>query len=135
MRDLKTVYKANNKTQAQQALKSLASKWEKTYPVVITSWQHNWEKLSTYFAYTPPIRKLIYTTNPIEGYHRQIRKVTKNKSTFTSDTALLKLVFLATRNIMKKWTMPLPNWALTVQQLAIKFGKRMPIDLPLKNTP
>ncbi|SHE87606.1 Transposase, Mutator family, partial [Fodinibius roseus] len=74
-------------------------------------------------------RKLIYTTNAVEGYHRQIRKVTKTKGAFTSDMALLKLVYLATRNIKKKWTSPLQNWALTVQQLAIKFGDRLPLDL------
>ena len=73
----------------------------KKYPVVIGSWQRNWEKLTTYFAYPAAIRKLIYTTNTIEGYHRQIRKVTKTKGAFTSDMALLKLVYLATKNIEK----------------------------------
>lgn len=71
------------------------------------------------------IRKLIYTTNTVEGYHRQIRKVTKNKGVFPSDTALEKLVYLAYRNIRKKWTMPLANWATISQQLAIKFGERL----------
>ena len=74
--------------------------------------------------YTPAIRKLIYTTNTVEGYHRQIRKVTKNKGVFPSDTTLEKLVYLAYRNIRKKWTMPLANWATISQQLAIKFGER-----------
>ncbi len=68
-------------------------------------------------------------TNPVEGVHRQLRKVTKTKGAFTSDIALLKLVYLATRNIKKKWTAPLQNWALTVQQLAIRFGDRLPLDL------
>ena len=94
------------------------------YPIVIRSWQENWDKLSEYFQYTPAIRKLIYTTNTVEGYHRQIRKVTKNKGVFPSDTALEKLVYLAYRNIRKKWTMPLANWATISQQLAIKFGER-----------
>lgn len=91
-------------------------------PIVIRSWQDNWDKLSEYFQYTPAIRKLIYTTNTVEGYHRQIRKVTKNKGVFPSDTALEKLVYLAYRNIRKKWTMPLANWATISQQLVIKFG-------------
>ena len=99
-------------------------KWGEQYPVVIRSWQENWDKLSEYFQYTPAIRKLIYTTNTVEGYHRQIRKVTKNKGVFPSDTALEKLVYLAYRNIRKKWTMPLANWATISQQLAIKFGER-----------
>ena len=102
----------------------LDEKWGEQYPVVIRSWQDNWDKLSEYFQYTPVIRKLIYTTNTVEGYHRQIRKVTKNKGVFPSDTALEKLVYLAYRNIRKKWTMPLANWATISQQLAIKFGNR-----------
>jgi transposase-like protein len=129
MRELKKVYRADTKDLAQMELEELAEKWEAKYPVVIASWRDNWEKLTTYFQYTPPIRKLIYTTNAVEGYHRQIRKVTKTKGAFTSDMALLKLVYLATQNIEKKWTTPLQNWALTVQQLAIKFGDRLPLDL------
>lgn len=129
MKDLKPVYQADTREAAEMALLELADKWEKKYPVVIQSWQNNWEKLSTYFAYTAPIRKLIYTTNAVEGYHRQVRKVTKTKGAFPSDMALLKLVYLATRRIEKKWTTPLQNWGLTVQQLAIKFEGRLPLDL------
>ncbi|SMO94972.1 IS256 family transposase [Fodinibius sediminis] len=129
MRDLKRVYRADTKDLAELALDELASKWEAKYPIVIQSWQNNWEKLTTYFQYTQLIRRLIYTTNAVEGYHRQLRKVTKTKGAFTSDMALLKLVYLATKNIEKKWTSPLQNWALTVQQLAIRFGDRLPLDL------
>lgn len=129
MRDLKRVYRADTKDLAELALEDLAGQWEARYPVVIASWRDNWEKLTTYFQYTAPIRKLIYTTNAVEGYHRQLRKVTKTKGAFTSDMALLKLVYLATKNIEKKWTSPLQNWALTVQQLAIRFGDRLPLDL------
>ncbi|PWK23391.1 transposase, partial [Maribacter polysiphoniae] len=93
------------------------------------SWQRNWEQLSQYFQYTEPIRKIIYTTNAVEGFHRQVRKVTKTKGAFTNDMALLKLVYLATKNIEKKWTSPLHNWSLTVQQLYIKFGERIPLVL------
>ena len=129
MKELKEVYRADTKELAEMALLNLSEKWGKKYPIVIQSWESNWEKLTTYFQYTAPIRKLIYTTNAVEGYHRQIRKVTKTKGAFTSDMALLKLVYLATKNIEKKWTSPLQNWSLTVQQLAIKFGDRLPIDL------
>lgn len=132
MRDLKKVYRADTKDLAEVQLDELASKWEAKYPVVIGSWRGNWEKLTTYFQYTAPIRRMIYTTNAVEGYHRQLRKVTKTKGAFTSDMALLKLVYLATRNIEKKWTAPLQNWALTVQQLAIRFEDRLPLDLTRK---
>jgi putative transposase len=98
------------------------------YPLVIDSWQRNWEKLSTYFKYPQAIRKLIYTTNTIEGYHRQIRKVTKTKGAFTSDMALLKLIFLASQNIEKKWTMPLNNWSLSISQLNIFFPNRLNLN-------
>ena len=131
LRDLKEVYKGLNLSAAEEALSALAQKWGKKYPLVIKSWQDNWEKLSAYFAYTAEIRKLIYTTNAVEGLHRQIRRVTKTKSAFDSDMALLKLVFLATKRIAKKWNMPIPNWGLTAQQLAIKFGERMPLTLTL----
>lgn len=130
MKDLKKVYRASSKDLAETELLNLEEKWGKKYPVVIDSWQHNWDKLSTYFQYAEPIRKLIYTTNPIEGYHRQIRKVTKTKGAFPNEMALLKLVYLATMRIQKKWTSPVQNWGLTVQQLAIKFEGRL--DLGLK---
>lgn len=130
MRDLKRVYRAETKDLAEIALQDLDDKWGNKYPVVIGSWRDNWEKLTTYFQYTPPIRKLIYTTNAVEGYHRQIRKPAKTKGAFTSDMALLKLIYLATKNIEKNPAAPLQNWALTVQQLAIRFGDRLPLDLP-----
>lgn len=125
LRELKPVYKAATKELAEVNLEALAQNWEKKYPVVIRSWQQNWEKLSTYFTYTEDIRRIIYTTNTIEGFHRQVRKVTKNKGVFPSDDALLKLVYLAYRNISKKWTQPLQNWSLTVSQLAIHFEGRL----------
>lgn len=129
MRDLKLVYRATGKQVAEDALLDLGEKWGAKYPVVIQSWQRNWEQLSQYFQYTEPIRKIIYTTNAVEGFHRQVRKVTKTKGAFTNDMALLKLVYLVTKNIEKKWTSPLHNWSLTVQQLYIKFGDRLPLDL------
>lgn len=129
MADLKEIYKATSKDFAEEKLKSLSEKWEKKYPVVINSWNNNWHKLSTYFKYTEAIRKIIYTTNAIEGFHRQIRKVTKNKTAFTTDMALLKLIYLAQRNISKKWTSPLQNWSLTVSQLSIIFGQRLKLRI------
>ena len=129
LRDLKLVYRATSKEIAEDELLALGEKWGKKYPVVIESWQNNWEELSQYFQYTPPIRKIIYTTNAVEGFHRQVRKVTKTKGAFTNDMALLKLVYLATRNIEKKWTSPLHNWSLVIQQLYIKFGERIPLSL------
>jgi transposase-like protein len=129
MKELKKVYRADTKDMAEMELENLAENWKKKYPVVIESWQRNWDKLSTYFQYTSPIRKLIYTTNPIEGYHRQIRKVTKNKGAFPNEMSLLKLTYLATKRIEQKWTSPLSNWGLTVQQLAIKFEGRLDLDI------
>lgn len=129
MKDLKKVYRSSSKDQAETELLDLSERWGKKYPVVIDSWQKNWEKLSTYFQYTEPVRKLIYTTNPIEGYHRQIRKVTKTKGAFPNEMALLKLVYLATKRIEEKWSAPVQNWGLTVQQLAIKFEGRLDLDL------
>jgi putative transposase len=127
LRDLKTVYSAVSKETAETQLDALDNRWGEMYPIVIKSWRDNWERLTEYFQYTPAIRKIIYTTNTVEGYHRQVRKVTKNKGVFPSDTALEKLVYLAYRNIHEKWTMPLANWALISQQLAIKFGERFEI--------
>ena len=129
MSDLKLVYRADNEQVSLDELEKLREKWDKKYPMVIASWQTNWSKLATYFRYPAGIRKLIYTTNTIEGYHRQIRKVTKNKGVFTSDMALLKLIYLVTERIQQKWTMPLTNWALSASQLKIIFGDRMKTDL------
>lgn len=129
MKDLKRVYQAATKMQAEAQLTRLDEIWGQKYPVVIKSWQTNWDKLTTYFEYDDHIRRLIYTTNAVEGFHRQIRKVTKTKGAFPSDLALMKLIYLAVQNISKKWTHPLQNWALTVQQLSIRFGDRFILSL------
>lgn len=125
--DLKLVYRAATLEKAEMELQNLAVKWNGKYPVVVRSWQENWSNLSRYFQYTGEIRRLIYTTNTVEGYHRQVRKVTKTKGVFTSDDSLVKLVYLAYRNIKKKWTMPLANWSLIAQQLCIRFNDRFKI--------
>jgi len=129
LKDLKKVYRAATKEIAEDELLKLEEAWGKKYPIVIQSWQNNWDRLSTYFDYQPEIRRMIYTTNAVEGFHRQVRKVTKTKGAFPSDMALLKLIYLAVGNISKKWTQPLHNWGLVVQQLCIRFGDRVKIDL------
>ena len=127
--DLKTIYQAPTLGLAELNFDKLQDKWDKKYPVVMDSWKRNWDKLTSYFAYDEQIRKLIYTTNAVEGFHRQVRKVTKTKGVFPNDMALMKLIYLAVINISKKWTQPLHNWALTAGQLRIKFGDRMPLDI------
>jgi transposase-like protein len=131
MRDLKKVYRATTKEIAAEMLDELDSFWGDKYPVVILSWRNNWEELSQYFKYAPDIRRIIYTTNTVEGFNRQLRKVTKSKGVFPSEAALMKMIFLAARDIMKKWTSSISNWALSAQQLAIHFGDRMKLDLNL----
>jgi transposase-like protein len=125
LQDLKQVYQAPTKVQAEQALDALEQTWGTKYPVVIASWRRNWEHLSSYFEFSSAIRKLMYTTNIIEGYHRQLRKVTKTKGAFPNDMALLKLLFLATRHIVEKWSQPPAHWGEILSQLTIRFGERV----------
>jgi len=127
MVDLKTVYQAQTKDLAEYNLLRLEEKWGDKYPMVIKSWQNNWDNLTTYFKYSSDVRRLIYTTNPIEGFHRQVRKYTKTKGAFTSENALFKLIFCAINNIALKWNQPLHNWALTISQLDIYFPNRLNI--------
>lgn len=123
--DMKLICRSANKELAEEHLNAFENKWGKKYPIAIKSWRNNWHKLSTFFKYAADIRRLIYTTNTIEGFHRQIRKATKTKGAFTNDMALLKLVCLASQRIAEKWTMPLQNWGLTMQQLSILFEGRL----------
>jgi transposase-like protein len=123
--DLKPVYKANNYEQGYEKLLEFEEKWGKKYPLSVKGWMDNWGNLSTYFEFSADIRTAIYTTNAIEAMHRQIRKVTKTKGAFTSDQALLKLVYLAVKDMSKKWTMPIRNWGLTMSQLYVRFGDRL----------
>ncbi len=102
LRDLKLVYAADTKEKAETELDNLEKKWGELYPIVIKSWRDKWELLSCYFQYMSAIRKIIYTTNTVEGYHRQVRKNTKTKGVFPTDDSLYKLVYLAYRNIRKK---------------------------------
>ena len=123
--DLKFIYQANNQEQGYEKLLEFEEKWGKKYPLSVKGWMDNWVNLSTYFEYDSDVRRAIYTTNAIEAMHRQIRKVTKTKGAFTSDQALLKIVYLVIKDISKKWTMPIKNWGLTMSQLYIKFGDRL----------
>ena len=131
LKDLKKVYQAGTKSNVEGMLDELEVKWGEKYPIVLLSWRNNWEELSQYFKYPPDIRRIIYTTNTVEGFNRQLRKVTKSKGVFPNEHALLKMIFLAARDIMKKWTSVISNWALTAQQLAIYFEDRMKVDLNL----
>jgi len=123
--DLKLIYTALTEEAALEALMSLKKKWEKKYPSGVKSWVENWDILSTFFAYPPEIRKIIYTTNIIEGLHRQFRKVTKTKSVFPNDESLRKMLYLASLNITKKWTMRYRNWDSVLNQLTIMFEERV----------
>jgi transposase-like protein len=129
MLDLRTVYQANTQSQAEDNLNALEEKWGSKYPAVIKSWRDNWHKLSTMFQFPQEIRKVIYTTNIIEGFHRQVRKVTKTKGAFTSDMALLKLIYLATCRMVEKWNTPIRNWPIIASQLKIYFADRAHINI------
>lgn len=131
IKDLKLVYRAQNKDAAETALDELDEKWGEKYPIVIRSWRKRWQNLSVYFRYPEPIRKVIYTTNSIEAVHRQFRKLTKTKGAFPNDNSLLKLLYMGIRNAEKKWTMPIQNWNQTLSQLAIFFDGRLDETLDL----
>ena len=103
MSDLKAVYQAKSLDSAEESLTKLEDKWMKKYPISVRSWRNNWDELSTYFVYSHHLRRIIYTTNTIESYNRQLRKVTKNRSVFPTVTSLEKLLYLATKNIEEKW--------------------------------
>ena len=127
--DLKPVYKAATEDIALAALDEFEAKWVAKYPLGVKSWRANWTELSTMFKYPPEIRKLIYTTNAIENFNRQLRKVTKTKSAFVSDDALMKLLYLTTMQIVDKWTMPIRDWGMILDNLMIYFGDRVDIAL------
>lgn len=124
--DLKTVYQAATREEAEANLQKLEQTWKNKYAAAVRSWQNNWDDLATFFEFPKEIRRLIYTTNTVEGYHRQLRKVTKNKGSFPTEQAVRKLLYLATMDITKKWTAPIQNWPLILNQLAIRFEDRWP---------
>lgn len=124
MADLKTVYQASTREEAEANLLKLENAWGQKYAAAIRSWQNNWEELATFFEFPKEIRRLIYTTNTVEGYHRQVRKVIKNKPMFPTEQSARKLLYLATMDITKKWNAPIRNWPLILNQLAIRFEDR-----------
>ena len=125
--DLKTVYQAATREEAESNLLRLGETWGDKYAIAIRSWEQNWESLSTFFDYPQEIRRIIYTTNTVEGYNRQLRKVIKTKASFPSAEAARKLLYLANRDITKKWTSPIRDWAKILNQLAILFEGRFPM--------
>lgn len=125
--DLKTVYKASSREEAKANLARLGETWGEQYAIAVRSWENNWENLTTMFDFPKEIRRLIYTTNTVEGYHRQLRKVIKTKSSFSSPDAARKLLYLISRDITRKWTAPTRDWAKVLNQLAIRFEGRFPI--------
>ena len=126
MADLKAVYAAVDEAAALDALDTFSERWDKKYPKIAPSWRENWSNLSTYFKYPQEVRSLIYTTNAIECFNRQLRKVTKAKSVFPTDDSLLKMLYLAMMDITKKWTGRRQDWSVIHTQLAVFFADRMP---------
>jgi putative transposase len=124
-KDMKQIYDAPTKQAARAALEDLANTWGRKYPYAIKSWEENWEELTVFFDFPLEIRKIIYTTNLIENLNGKIRKYTKNKLSFPTDEAVLKSVFLALREATKKWTMPIHNWGLILNQFLTIFEKRV----------
>ena len=126
MHDLKAIYAAVDEPAALEALEHFSEAWDAKYPSITLSWRSNWANVSPYFKYPEELRRLIYTTNTIEGFNRQLRKVTKAKSVFPTDDSLLKMLYLAMMDITKKWTGRRPDWSKIHAQLAVYFADRMP---------
>ena len=129
MKDLKEVYKAPTEELALAQLDNLKEKWGSNYGMVIDSWYNNWNNLDTFFKFSPQIRKLIYTTNVLEGFNRQVRKFTKVRTIFPTDESLNKCVYLATMEIMEKWTQPIHNWGTTLAELSLYFKEQLRYEL------
>jgi putative transposase len=126
--DLRTVYAAATLEAATAALHEFEQKWGADYPPIVQSWRRNWDRITPFFDYAPEVRRIIYTTNAIESVNMSLRKITKNRGSFPSDEALLKLFYLALNNIAKKWTMPVQNWKPVLNRFTIQFGERMPTN-------
>ncbi|BFH16743.1 hypothetical protein J6TS7_24760 [Paenibacillus dendritiformis] len=128
--DLKPIYKAVTEEMALVERDRFEETWGTKYPLIVRSWRTNGDELATFFKYPPEIRKLIYTTNRIESYHRQLRKVTKGKSIFPTDEALLKMLYLVTMDVTRKWTGRVQNWGQMLLQLSVFFPERIGQHLP-----
>lgn len=126
--DLRNIYTAATESEAETRLDEFAEKWDAKFPMISKSWRANWGRVIPFFAHPPEIRKVIYTTNAIESLNSSLRKVTKTRSSFPNDEAVLKLLYLALRNIAKKWTMPIQNWKAALNRFAIIYEDRVPVD-------
>ncbi len=124
--DLAQIYRSSTVAEAEINLSRFAEKWDKKYPSISAAWQRHWANIITFFDYPPEIRKVIYTTNAIESLNMTVRKVIKNKRAFPNDDSMIKLVYLALKNIEKKWTMPIRDWGLAATRFHIEFGTRFP---------
>lgn len=122
---LKPIYTAPSEAAAVEELEQFEQAWGQKYPLIVRSWRNNWAEIATFFKYPPEIRKIIYTTNMIENYHRQLRKVTKGKSIFPSDEALQKMLYLVTQDVLRKWTGRVHNWEQILLQLSIFFPEKV----------
>ena len=125
--DLKPIYTARTEDEALFALEELAGKWDEKYPIIAKSWKANWQKINPMFGFPAEIRRAVYTTNVIESLNYSLRKITKTRAAFPSEEAAIKLLWLGLQNIEKKWTMPIQNWSLAMNQMAIIFEGRLPI--------
>ena len=125
MADLKTIYQAPSEDDALYHLEEFKDKWNSKYPQIAKSWEGNWAALSAYFKYPAEVRRLIYTTNAVEGFHRMLRKYTKTKTVFPSDDSLKKSIYLSIQEISKKWSMPIRDWGIIMGQLSIFFEERL----------
>ena len=126
-KDLKSVHQAPTIDQAETNLTAFAKKWDTSHPTISKSWRNNWERIIPLFSYPPQIRKATYTTNAIESLNMSLRKVTKNRGSFPNDEAMMKLLYLAMKNLSKKWTLPLRDWKSAMNQFTILFEGRMPV--------
>ena len=124
-KDLKSIYNAPTEEAGLSALKEFESRWSAKYPNISKSWRTNWTELSTIFKYPSEIRRLIYTTNPIESFNRGLRKVTKNKGSFSTEDSLIKILYLAIEDISKKWSNKIRDWSAIYPQLCIYFEERI----------
>ncbi|MGB3794973.1 MAG: IS256 family transposase, partial [Alteraurantiacibacter sp.] len=124
--DLRTIYQAASVEEAEQALLDFSQTWDATYPMISQSWWNHWDNLTPFFSFPPEIRKVIYTTNAIESLNSSFRRVLKNKGSFPNDEAVFKLIYLAFKNIAKKWCRPISNWPRALNQFAIMFPERLP---------
>jgi len=129
--DLKKIYQALTIEEAENSFTAFKDKWGKKYPIIVRSWENNWLELTAYFKYPYEIRRMIYTTNIIEGYHRQLRKVTKTKTAYPTDEALVKIIYLATIEASKKWTMSIKDWKSCISQFAIYFEDRLGSEIAI----